>query len=153
MGLRNATQKVHGIAALTPRRDQPNVGPANSYVLHDYLFQHAQITRARAVVPEPVWDGLIAHTSDTADRARLARSAHDRHLIRHAFELALPASEAGDDDAMWLVARTLTDAGFEEEAEKQWKSIVASGHPDGLNAYVEFRLLAVSSGFGPGVAG
>ena len=138
MGLRNATQKVHGIAALTPRRDQPNVGPANSYVLHDYLFQHAQITRARAVVPEPVWDGLIAHTSDAADRARLARSAHDRHLIRHAFELALPASEAGDDDAMWLVARMLTDAGFEEEAEKQWKSIVASGHPDGLNAYVEF---------------
>ena len=44
-GLAHATREIRGIAALTGQRQAPGIGPADGYVLHDYLDQHGRLTR------------------------------------------------------------------------------------------------------------
>jgi hypothetical protein len=56
MGLTHAAEEIHGIAALTANRDQPSPGLPEGYVLHDYLDQHARITRRSKLIPAATWD-------------------------------------------------------------------------------------------------
>jgi len=115
-GLADAAEEVYGIAALTARRDQPGVGPADGYVLHDYLDQYGRLTRLTRLVPATVWDTLIAYAFSIADRTRLAQQALSRGLYRYTVALAQPAAEAGDTTAMQILAARLNEAGHTEAA-------------------------------------
>ena len=64
-GLHQATHEIRGIAALTEVRREPGVGPADGYLLHDYLDQYGRLTRRGALVPAAVWDALIADVRDS----------------------------------------------------------------------------------------
>jgi TPR repeat protein len=127
-GMAHATETVHGIAALTARREQPGTGPADGYVLHDYLGQYARTSRGGVLVPAVVWDALTAHTT-TVDRIRLAEQARRRGLYRHAAALATPAAEAGDIAAMKVLAGRLDEAGRTEQAEQWWRRAAEAGDP------------------------
>jgi hypothetical protein len=126
-GLGHATREIRGIAALTGQRQGPGIGPADGYVLHDYLDQHGRLTRRGVLIPEMVWDALTAHVLDPADRTRLAREAERRGLYRYTVELARPAAEAGEAVAMELMARRLAAAGHSDEAEEWTRRAAASG--------------------------
>ncbi len=128
-GLGHATEKVHGIAALTARRDQPGTGLADGYVLHDYLDQYARTRRSGVLVPAAVWDALTAYTTNVVDRIRLAERARQRGLYRQALALARPAAETGDIAAMKVMAGRLDEAGRAEQAEQWWRRAAESGDP------------------------
>ena len=126
-GLREATRAVRGIAALTEQRQEPGMGPADGYVLHDYLDQYGRLTRRAELVPAEVWDALIADVRDPADRARLAQQAEWRGLYRYAIDLARPAAEAGQAAAMQLLARRLAGAGHRDEADDWARQAAEAG--------------------------
>lgn len=128
-GLSHATREIRGIAALTGRREQPGIGPADGYVLHDYLDQHARAARRGMLIPAAAWDALIIHVIDPADRARLAQQAQRRGLYRYAVALARPAAEAGDRTAMQILAFRLNEAGHGEEAAEWMRRAAEAGDP------------------------
>jgi hypothetical protein len=119
-GLGAAMRKVHGIAALTAQREQPGFGPADGYLLHDYLDQYSRTTRRGVLIPAAVWDALTFHVlnHNPADRIRLAQQAQWRGLYRYAVALARPAAESGDSAAMQLLAFRLAEAGHADEADE-----------------------------------
>src|SRR5260221_7468343 len=128
-GLGHATGQVRGIAALIGHRDPPGVGPADGYVLHDYLDQYSRTARRGVLIPAAVWDALTAYASNPADRTRLAQEAQRRGLYRYAVELARPAAEAGESTAMQLLAVRLDEAGHGEEAEEWLRPAAEAGNP------------------------
>jgi TPR repeat protein len=132
MGLADAAQEVHGIAALTARRDRPGTGPADGYVLHDYLDQYARSTRRGVLVPAAVWDALIAGSTGPDDRTRLAQQAQWRGLYRYAVTFARPAAEIGDATAMRILAVRLDEAGHSEEAGQWWRRAAEAGDPNAV---------------------
>lgn len=127
-GLDHAEREIHGIAALTAQREQPSFGPADGYVLHDYLDQHARATRRGVLVPAVVWDALIVHALNPADQTRLAQQAQWRGLYRYAVALARPAAEAGDSVAMQFLAFRLAEAGHTDEAEEWMRRAAEAGN-------------------------
>ncbi len=131
-GLGHATGEVRGIAALTGHRDRPGVGPADGYVLHDYLDQYSRTARRGVLIPAAVWDALTAYASNPADRTRLAQEAQRRGLYRYAVELARPAAEAGESTAMQLLAVRLDEAGHGEEAEEWLRRAAEAGNPNAV---------------------
>jgi hypothetical protein len=50
-GLAHATREVRGIAPRAGQRQGPGIGPADGYVLHDYLDQHGRLTRRGELLP------------------------------------------------------------------------------------------------------
>lgn len=82
-----AQRTVHGVAALTPDRQQEGMGEPDGFQLHDYLDQHGRSLRRAVHVPATTWDGLAAHTMEAGDLVRLIEQATDRALYRHAYEL------------------------------------------------------------------
>ena len=115
-GLMGATEPVHGISPLVGRHDDPGTGPADGYLLHDYLARYARFRRSALPVPAGVWDALAQMTASPADRTRLSRQAESRGLYRTAVALATPAAQAGDAAAMQILAARLDDAGHTDEA-------------------------------------
>jgi TPR repeat protein len=132
IGLGHAAREIHGIAALTGHRDQSGVGPADGYVLHDYLDQYSRTARRGVLIPAAVWDALTAHAPDPADRTRLAQEAQRRGLYRFAVVLARPAAEAGDSTAMQLLAVRLDEAGHTKEAEEWLQRAAEAGNPNAV---------------------
>jgi len=132
MDLADATQEVHGIAALTARRDRPGAGPADGYVLHDYLDQYARATRRGVLVAAAVWDALITRTTSPDDCTRLAQQAQWRGLYRYAVAFATLAAEAGDATAMRILAVRLDEAGHDEEAGQWWRRAAQTGDPNAV---------------------
>ncbi len=128
IGFADATMQVHGIAALTARREQASVGSADGYVLHDYLDQYARTARCGALVPAAVWNALAVRSA-AGDRTRLAWQAQRRGLYRLAIALATPAAEAGDTAAMQFLAWRLDEAGHTEDAGRWWRRAVEAGNP------------------------
>jgi hypothetical protein len=126
MGLRDAIRAIRGIAALTEQRQEPGMGPADGYVLHDYLDQYGRLTRHQELIPAAVWAALAADVHDPADRFRLAQQAEWRGLYRYSVDLARPAAEAGQASAMQLLARRLAAAGHTGEAD-EWARRAAEG--------------------------
>jgi hypothetical protein len=135
MGLRDATRESRGIAALTGQRQAPGIGPADGYVLHDFLDQYGQLTRRAELVPATVWDALIADVRDMADRARLAQQAERRGLYRDAVDFARPAAEAGQAAAMQLLARRLAAAGHTDEANDWARRAAEAGNTIAVQLY------------------
>lgn len=126
-GLRQATRTVRGIAALTGHRDAPGVGPADGYLLHDYLYQYAWSARRGILIPAVMWEALTAHARRLDDRIRLAREAQRRGLYRYAVELARPSAEAGEGTAMRMLAVRLDEAGHAGEAEEWMRRAAEAG--------------------------
>jgi TPR repeat protein len=137
-GLADATEKVHGIAALTGRRDQPGVGPADGWVLHDYLDQYARTARRGLLIPAEVWDALIVHTASAADRIRLAVAADARSLYHNVVRFATPAARAGEKTAMLLLAATFDRSGNSAETERWLRQAADAGDVVGTRELVAF---------------
>ncbi|WP_290056766.1 hypothetical protein [Amycolatopsis solani] len=112
-----ATRPHHGIAALTPTRRAPGLGPPDGFVLHDFLDHYARDARARCHPPAGLWAALAEHATAVDDRARLAASACRRGLYRLAARFAEPAAESGDVSAMRLLAFLLELRGAVAEAQ------------------------------------
>ncbi len=90
-----ATQKVRGVAILRPVRIAKGVGPADSYILDDYVLQHGQWERRYVPAPKDLWDALIYHVEDSKSRRRLVEAAEDRYMYKVAAELAIGDTESG----------------------------------------------------------
>ena len=136
-GLAHATREIRGIAALTGQRQAPGIGPADGYVLHDYLDQHGRLTRRGELIPGAVWDALTANVLDPADRTRLAQQAEWRGLYRYAVDLARPAAEAGEAAAMQLMARRLAAAGQSGEAAEWTRRAAEAGDTMAVQLYAK----------------
>ena len=136
-GLGHATREIRGIAALTGQRQGPDIGPADRYVLHDYLDQHGRHTRPGILVPAIVWDALTAHVRDPSDLTRLARESERRGLYRYTVDLARPAAEAGEAAAMQLIARRLAEAGHRDEAAEWTRRAAEAGEPIAVQFYAK----------------
>lgn len=136
-GLRGATRAIRGIAALTEQRQEPGMGPADGYVLHDYLDQYGRLTRRWELIPAEVWDALIADVRDPADRERLAQQAERRGLYRYAVDLARPAAETGQATAMQLLARRLAAAGHRGEADEWARRAAEAGDTMAVQLYAK----------------
>lgn len=93
-----ATAPVNGVAALTPTRSVPSIGPADGYLLADYLAQHGRAARASGPVPADVSQALIDHLVPAEERSASARRAEERGLFRFAEQL-LRATGPADGDA------------------------------------------------------
>lgn len=118
--LEDAARPRHGVAAVTPVRTAPDPGAADSCVLHDYLLHETSRTHRRTGPPAGVWTALAQRPPGAEDCGRLAATAVSRGLYRLAARFALPAAEAGDTDAMELMATLCELRGADEEA-RTWR--------------------------------
>ncbi|MEU4447025.1 hypothetical protein AB0K14_09550 [Actinosynnema sp. NPDC050801] len=117
--LGEVTRREHGIAALTPVRERPEVGPADGYVVHDYLDHRLRDVRAHVPPPASLWTALAAGATDAVDLTRMAAEARQRGLYRLAARFAVPAADAGSTEAMRLLAHLFELRGAEAEA-REW---------------------------------
>ncbi|MEV5717308.1 hypothetical protein AB0L41_25745 [Amycolatopsis mediterranei] len=104
-----AAQKVRGVAILRPARAAKGIGPADSYVLDDYVFQHGQWERRYVPAPEDLWVALVDHVEDWKSRQRLVEAAEDRYMYRVAAELAIDGTES-DPRLFYKVVQILEKA-------------------------------------------
>src|SRR6266702_3434558 len=97
-GAADALEPVAGVGA----------GPAG-YRLADYLDQHGRRTRQDQAGSPALWDALAGHAGETGtgDLNRLARSARDRGLYRHAAALWTSAAARGSTRAATRLAAHL----------------------------------------------
>ncbi|OJF12922.1 helix-turn-helix domain-containing protein [Couchioplanes caeruleus] len=95
--IHQATAEVNGVAALTPTRAAPGIGPADGYILADYLAQHGRAVRAGGPVPAEVSQALIDHVVAPADRWDLARKAERQGSFRFAEQLLLAEAQTTSD--------------------------------------------------------
>jgi tetratricopeptide (TPR) repeat protein len=142
--LAGATRPHFGVAALTPTRQGPGLGPPDGYVLHDFLDHHARDARAFERPPASLWTALADHVTTVGDLSRLAAEALQRGLYRLAARCAVPPAESGDVAAIRLLAVLFELRGAEAEAHR-WKQ--RSGDLD--RAPLPFDLLAWEDGAEP----
>jgi TIR domain len=90
-----ATTKLHGATAALSPVGMGIMGQVTGYTVADYLIQHVSRERHSARVPTSTWDAAVTHIRDPADAARLADSASNRLLDRHAISLYRHAAEDG----------------------------------------------------------
>jgi TPR repeat protein len=126
-----ATKELHGAtAALVPVAG--GMGQVAGYVVADYLLQHGQTTRQAVPPPGSLWDSAAAYVTDSADRVRLAREASSRSLNRIAVRLVTPAAQAGNLEAMHLLAGWLWFAGHRNEMRRWVNRALHAGNPGTL---------------------
>ena len=137
-GAADALEPVAGVGA----------GPAG-YRLADYLDQHGRRTRQDQAGSPALWDALAGHAGETGtgDLNRLARSARDRGLYRHAAALWTSAAARGStraatrlaahlerDDAAraaaWAAARVRLDDPW--EVTRLLEALAAAGAGDAI---------------------
>ncbi|MEU4160801.1 helix-turn-helix domain-containing protein [Actinoplanes sp. NPDC026670] len=122
-----AAATVNGVAALTPTRSAPDLGPADGYLLADYLAQHGRAARAAGPVPAQASQALVDHLVPAADRSAAARRAQDRGFFRFAEQLLLATGPVGGDDLL-LLARLLERRGDVAGAEAALRAALGAGH-------------------------
>lgn len=127
-----ATKELHGATAALVPVAGPRMGEVAGYVVADYLLQHGQTTRQAVPPPGSLWDSAAAHVIDSADRVRLAREASSRSLNRHAVRLITPAAQAGNLEAMHLLAGWLWLAGHRTEMRRWVDRALHAGNPGTL---------------------
>ena len=131
-----ATTKLHGAAAaLSPAG--AGMGQVAGYTVADYLVQHATQERRSASVPASTWDAALSHIRDPADTTRLADSARDRLLYRHAIPLYRHAADAGDRYAARRLAGLLEQRGDLDEAEQFLRAAASAGDGDAARRLAE----------------
>ena len=127
-----ATKQLRGATAALVPVPGPHMGEVAGYVVADYLLQHGQTTRQAVPPPGSLWDSAAAHATDSADRVRLAREASSRSLNRHAVRLVTPAAQAGNLEAMHLLAGWLWFAGHRIEMRRWVDRALHAGNPGTL---------------------
>ena len=127
-----ATKELRGATAALVPVAGPRMGEVAGYVVADYLLQHGQTTRQAVPPPGSLWDSAAAYVTDSDDRVRLAREASARSLNRHAVRLVTPAAQAGNIEAMRLLAGWLWFAGHRTEMRRWVDRAVHAGDPGAL---------------------
>ena len=124
------------------------------YRLADYLDQHGRRTRQDQAGSPALWDALVGHAGETGtgDLNRLARSARDRGLYRHAAALWTSAAargstqaatrlaaHLGQDDAAraaaWAAARVRLDDPW--EVTRLLEALAAAGAGDAIRILLD----------------
>ena len=127
---------------------------AAGYRLADYLDQHGRRTRQDQAGSPALWDALAGHAGETGtgDLNRLARSARDRGLYRHAAALWTSAAargstqaatrlaaHLGQDDAAraaaWAAARVRLDDPW--EVTRLLEALAAAGAGDAIRILLD----------------
>lgn len=130
--LARITTLTHGVRALTPVRTRPGIGRIDAYMLHDYLAQYAQATRARGTPPAGMWLILVRHCHDPAIQFDVGYEAEIRGLYRYALPLLGRAALAGYKDASSRFVTLLDRTGRFLDAIT-WSGRLHSYNPDYMN--------------------
>jgi hypothetical protein len=100
-----ATTPLHGAAsALAPTS---GAGRDASYIVADYLQQHARRTRRTTQLPEPIWQLLVDHQPDAT--VRIADSAARLGQLQNAEVLYRRVADRGNEYAAVRLANLLAD--------------------------------------------
>jgi tetratricopeptide (TPR) repeat protein len=121
---------LHALEPVPPKRGFGVAG----YRLADYLDQYGRQQRGSLLVPPQLWDALAAEVSGAEERLRLAHEAEARGLNRLATQLAASAVEAGDAEAMQLIARQWIRMGSMTKAIAWYRTSIAADPGDGSAA-------------------
>ncbi|MEQ0557900.1 hypothetical protein ABJI51_02370 [Amycolatopsis sp. NEAU-NG30] len=127
---RAAGEAVLGVTALGPLRQAAGVGPADGYELHDYLDQHGRAARRGRLVPESLWSALLRHTDDSDDVLRLAESACQRLLYRHADPLLERAIATANEEQQEHLVVLMTEYGRLDRALRLLRDTAYRPQPD-----------------------
>lgn len=127
---RAAGEAVLGVTALVPLRRAPGVGPADGYELHDYLDQHGRAARRGRLVPESLWSALLRHTDESDDVLRLAESACQRLLYRHADPLLERAIATANEEQQDHLVVLMTEYGRLDRALRLLRDTAYRPQPD-----------------------
>ncbi|MFF0249969.1 tetratricopeptide repeat protein [Streptosporangium sandarakinum] len=110
---------------------QPRPGEPSSaqplYRLADYLDQHGRRERALLCPPTAFWEAATRHACTPADLAALAAGAIVRGRYRHAARLAQQGTDAGDLDALQILAQVWERVRSQEEAERLYRRAADAG--------------------------
>ncbi|MGV9602088.1 tetratricopeptide repeat protein [Streptosporangium sandarakinum] len=114
---------------LIERQPRPGEPPFAQplYRLADYLEQHGRRERALLCPPTAFWEAATRHACTSADLAALAAGAIVRGRYRHAARLAQQGTDAGDLDALQILAQMWERAGNWQEAERLYQQAADAG--------------------------
>jgi tetratricopeptide (TPR) repeat protein len=128
-----AAEEVKGaIAPLTPTGHA--MGQIDGYQLADYLQQHGRQVRRKELVPDVLWQALVAHTRDGDDLDRLADAAYRRARYGFAQDLWRLAQARGNHSGARTLAELLEGVGRAADAADVLVDAVAAGN-DGVFFY------------------
>jgi transcriptional regulator with XRE-family HTH domain len=96
----------------------PDKNGSPAYVLADYLVQYGRRHRFFEVVPDRLWQVLLAGVGDGAALLWLGKQAHIRRQYAVAREFYLRAIQAGDADAPEAFVRLASEATWKDELRK-----------------------------------
>jgi tetratricopeptide (TPR) repeat protein len=151
---RAAAEAVLGVTALLPRRRSPGPGPADCYELHDYLDQHGRVARRSHLVPETLWEALLARAEALDDLMRLAKSACHRLLYRYADPFLERAIEMANEDAQDHLIDLMSEYGRIDRATRLLRDTAYGPHPQrrpwAIRSTDQFREVRVLSLIGHG---
>ncbi|MFF7872405.1 tetratricopeptide repeat protein [Streptomyces qaidamensis] len=127
-------EPVHGesrpLSLVTPRRGQrTSVSPG--YRLADYLDEFGSRERRTTAVPATLWNSLIIHAAPD-DLAAVARSAHDRGLMRLALRLYAAAVQKGHVESIERAFSMLSQGMHRPEDALNWLRKYIPNSPDTL---------------------
>jgi hypothetical protein len=125
--LKTAAQQIHGVHALIPIRTDETIDEADSYVLHDFLAQHANNHRRREPIPASLWDAVVRCVGEPHDLFRIARNAEVRNFVNYAVPVYRRWADAGDRYAAIILAlllRTPPDADDGRAVRRQSEPLV-----------------------------
>jgi hypothetical protein len=132
--IKYASRPLRGaLHALEPVPPERGFGVAG-YRLADYLDQYGRRQRGNLLIPPQLWDVLAAEVSGGEERLRLAYEAEARGLNSLATQLAADAAEAGDAEAMQLIARQWVRMGSATKAIAWYRESIATDPGDGSAA-------------------
>jgi tetratricopeptide (TPR) repeat protein len=121
-----STEEVKGaIAPLTPTGHA--MGQIDGYQLADYLLQHGRQVRRTELVPDVLWQTLVAYTRDGDALDRLADAAYRRGRYGVAQDLWRLALAEGNMDGAWTLAELLEGVGRAADAADVLMHAVAAG--------------------------
>jgi tetratricopeptide (TPR) repeat protein len=128
--IKYASRPLRGaLYALEPVPPERGFG-VDGYRLADYLDQHGRQQRGNLLIPPQLWDALAVEVSGAEARLGLAQEAEVRGFNRLATQLTASAAEAGDAQAMQLVARQWTRMGSATNAIAWYRKSIAADPED-----------------------
>jgi tetratricopeptide (TPR) repeat protein len=117
---------LHALEPIPPERGFGVIG----YRLADYLDQLGRQQRGSLLFPPQLWDALAAEVSSAEECVRLAHEAEERGLNSLATQLAAGPAEAGDVQAMQLIARQWLRMGSMAKAITWYRKSIAADPED-----------------------
>ena len=125
-GLKWACTPVrNAVPALDKARYRPGIGVPDGYELADYLDQYGRQNRKTTIIPGELWEALLAHSVDGAERRQLGTEARRRSLCFLAVEFWRRSDLRPGDREVVHLATLLERAGHLDEAER-WLRFAAS---------------------------